>query len=584
MLTPPSSIDWTARHVIIPFLIHLGLLLTIGVDLRILLLVSAYLVACHGIGGLAIDRLVTKGPALHPSFSMRAVFATLTGAVAYAVSLGAALHFTTAPNVLIKLCQGGLGVGLGCAAYRIAAYCRAQPERSFSFSALATREQLTRNLFAASLALVLCTCTMLGFNNSPNPTLQRTPIPYDTALDAAAAINDAPQFNWGYQGDKGSHLVMLPDQLLFEGLPGKIVGHRGVQLSLLPIVIASGDYSAHRFVDAYKVAGFAVWLALLLVLGSLGRDLYGLNENQVRGLIFAGVFLAAISIPPFAWPASTYAGFVKPTLSTFHNTTQLLSLLVGGAGVLLILSGLAERPAGLPLGVFLLSSSFFYKPSTFTIVAPFFVAFGFFWARSLGLRNVVWLFSLCVIPVGWVSYLSFHGTPSPPLSPSFSPFLLYFDRAAWRFPSWITESPTLFGTVIVLCSFLFVGLVAAPFLPRIFHWKRNLESARFVIPFSIFVVGSLISLVVVERNERQAFGNFAWFGHAAYFFALPAFFWCYSQLKSPGYKMFCSAVLVLHLFAGVQHLAYFTIEGKIVGRPPSAPPATSLPPIPPSTR
>ena len=540
---------------IIPVLVHLGLLWAIGVPGDLVLLTLFHGFACYGAGRAALRALTADSSTIHPDPTLRLVLATMTGAILYALLLGITLHWTTAPTPLIAIPRVAALAGAGHAGWLV--YRAVSTTEASGLVGL--RRTLLRHGAEATLALVLSTCTMLGFNNSPNPTLQRTPLAY------GAAATDVP--SWGYQGDKGAHLVILPDQVMFEGLPNRSVGHRGVQLSLLPIVLEAGRYSAFDFVGVFKTVGFAVWLALILVLRAFGRSLYGLTERQALAMTGSTIFLGAISLPLWVWPASTYSGFVKPTLSTFHNTTQLASVLVGGAGALLLLEGLGrrrERDPALPLGAFLLASSFFYKPSTFTIVAPFFVGYGVLWIRSLGLARVAWLATLCAIPVGWVAYLRYHGVGSPPLDPQLSPFLLYADRAAWRFPDFVVSTPGLLAAAILFCSFLWAALVAAPHARRALAWRLEPESARFAIPLTVFVVGSTISLVVVENNDRQLFGNFAWFGHVAYLLAMPVFFWCFVHLKHATYRIACTAALALHLAAGVQHLAYFTLEAKIV--------------------
>ena len=552
---------------IIPALVHLGLLFAIGVPVDLVVLSLFHGFACYGFGravfsGLGVRGLAAQGPGAEARDvladpALRLVLAILTGAIVQAVLLGITLHWTTAPTPLVAVPRVAAIVGAAWAS--LCVYRRFVRRADDGGGRADLRGMLLRHGAEATIALVLSTCTILGFNNSPNPTLQRTPLAY------GAAPSDVP--SWGYQGDKGAHLVILPDQVVVEGLPSRSVGHRGVQLSLLPIVLEAGRYSAFDFVSVYKVAGFPVWLAFVLVLRGFGRSLYGLTERQALGLAASAIFLGAISIPLWVWPATTYSGFVKPTLSTFHNSTQLYSVLVGGAGTLLLLEALhrlRDRDPALPLGVFLLASSFFYKPSTFTIVAPFFVGYGVLWVRRLGVRRLACLASLGVIPVGWVAYLRYQGIDSPPLDPSFSPFLLYADRAAWRFPDFVVSTPGLLAGMILLCSFLWVGLVTAPFARRLLAWRLEPESARFAIPLTIFAVGSTISLVVVENNDRQLFGNFAWFGHAAYLLAMPVFFWCFVHLEHVAYRALCTVALALHLAAGVQHLAYFTLEAKIV--------------------
>lgn len=547
---------------IIPALVHLGLLFAIGVPGDLVALTFFHGFACYGFGRAVFSALGMRGPGADGDGvladpALRLVLAISTGAIVQAVLLGITLHWTTAPTPLIAVPR--VAAIAGAVYGGVYAYRRIAARETAGDGRLDVRATLLRHGAEATLALVLSTCTILGFNNSPNPTLQRTPLAY------GAAPTDVP--SWGYQGDKGAHLVILPDQVVVEGLPSRSVGHRGVQLSLLPIVLEAGRYSAFDFVSVYKVVGFPVWLALLLLLRGFGRSLYGLTERQALGLAASTIFLGAISIPLWVWPATTYSGFVKPTLSTFHNSTQLYSVLVGGAGTLLLLEALHRlraRDPALPLGVFLLASSFFFKPSTFTIVAPFFVGYGVLWVRRLGVRRLAWLASLGVIPGGWVAYLRYQGIESPPLDPSFSPFLLYADRAAWRFPDFVVSTPGLLAGMILICSFLWVGLVTAPYARRVLAWRLEPESARFAIPLTIFAVGSTISLVVVENNDRQLFGNFAWFGHAAYLLAMPVFFWCFVHLEHVAYRALCTVALALHLAAGVQHLAYFTLEAKIV--------------------
>jgi hypothetical protein len=530
---------------------NLAVLLVVGVPVATIALAHGYGLVCFGLGRAFWQRTALRAYAGDDRGAVQIATQALLGFVAHGAVLGVALHWTTQPAVL----SAGLWLLAACAVASNVPL-RLDPDRESERGPLVSSSWLTSGILEASLALLVCTCTIYGFNNTPNPQLSTTDFAYGEVSE--------PRPNWGWQGDKGVHLVELPDQLMTEGLPGPSVAHRGVQLSTLPIALYTGSYQARDVVDGFKAIAFYVWLALLVFVRALGRDVYRLRGFALEALVASCVFLGAINYPLLETRASTYAGFVKPTLGAFHNLTQLLSLLVGGAGFYFLLDAFGNRRRAVPLGVVLLACSFFYKPSLFVLVAPLVVAAGVLWFRALSPTERLWILALCLIPAGWMFYVRLAGAGALSLSPGFAPFLLYFGRAAWRFPEWVTSSPLLFAAAIVLCSFLFAVLVSVPWLGRVrqIHFRR--EELVALLPIAIFLVGVVASLVLVENNHRHAHGNFAWLGHSAYFLALPLFFRCWSELKSPVYRALCLVVLLAHLGAGVQHLVFFTTEAKIV--------------------
>jgi len=558
--------------VILVVLLYGALLIGLGCRIEIALAGQLYALASYFLGSRILLTFERRSAVSIANPVARALLATTLGCIGYGTTLGLLLHWTTD----VRWMSGTVWI-LNLAAIALAARAWKSDPATATDRIRESIRALSHHRFEAALAVAICLCTVVGFSNSPNQNFVRAGIAYEQL--------DPPVPNWGYQGDKGTHLILRSQQILAQGLPSANVGHRGMQLSILPIPLSLGSTNARDFVDAFKLVTLWVWVGLLLTIRMIGREIYNLSERTSMLLEVSIIFMGAISIPVISWPSSTYAGFMKPGLSTFHNMTQLYSLMVASTGFYLLMHSFKNRRSGILLGVLLICASFFYKPSTFTLVAPIVLGWGILSMRSLTFREVVSLSVLCAIPVGWFLYLRMIGIQSPPLNPEFAPFLLYFGRAAWHFPGLVLSSPWFLGTAILVCSFLFVLLVGLPRVKSILDFRFRREELIYAIPLSLLLVGTVVSLVLVENNDRQSHGNFAWLGHTGYFLAVPMFFSLFEGIRSSAYKTMCYAVLLLHIAAGVQHLAYFTIQGKILGpelravRVPTAATTPSPPPL-----
>lgn len=418
----------------------------------------------------------------------------------------------------------------------------------------------------AALSLIITVSTFYGFVHVDSRSYQK-------ALHTAEESQLEPAWLrgwdantqisiWGSQDDKGSHLVSSVNDVVNMGFPHANFMRRGVQLLAMPPALGFYLYDSDRYVRMFKVLAFYIWFALLFSCYQIGKDWFDISGVYLRVLVVASVLYGAIVYPFFELTRSTYLGFAKPTLGCFHNLTQLTSLVVGSAGLYFVYGYLRNRTAGLNLGMALIAMSVFYKPSFFTIAAPAFtivIVVGVL-RRQLSVKALGSVAILFLVPISWKLYGTLIEAPPYSLSTSFMPFELYFGRAAWRFPDWVTTNPVVFATVILLLSFCFPLLVS---LGNLKNWKAAIASPIVQAMLLMFVIGTISSFVLVENNQRMTHGNFGWGGQAAYFIIFPLVFYGFQTLRSNWLRWLCWFALLLHIAAGIQHLLHYLIAGQL---------------------
>ncbi|NKC00886.1 MAG: hypothetical protein GKR90_20650 [Pseudomonadales bacterium] len=461
----------------------------------------------------------------------------LVGSILYSVIMGVLFHFTTNPELFQIVWGLFFAISIGLAIAR-KTYSRAE------LGGVIKNSNTVSSVVHSAAALLLAALTTYGFVGDSNE--QEPPV--------------TPE--WGHHLDRVVHLNRVPESMAEDGLPGEVLGHRGVQLTFFPATYLVSPFNAETYVGVYKVIVFYAWFVLMALLFVIGKEIFGLRSPYSYVLSVGTMFFGAVHYPIFSLQQSTYAGFLKPALGAYHNTTILGSFVVGMAGIYYFYSGIKNRERSLILGVFLVAASFFYKPSFFTMLAPPMVIFLFYKYYKNRSRNyLVSVAILFSVPLAWNLYSSLFDLIEVPLNPAIRPFYLFFRWAEWRFPDFVTNSPVLFGVIVLFCSYLLLIMVSGSvFL------KTRASEIRELIWFigATFLMGSVSALVLVEDNSRLYHGNFAWGGHCVYLLMMPLLVFGFQNVKNAIYRSACWMVLCLHLYGGVVHLFLVVTEGRIV--------------------
>lgn len=419
-----------------------------------------------------------------------------------------------------------------------------------SFKSALARSCKKHHIIHSIVALMLTVLTVYGFSLSPK------------AVTNTAGISDTITKNWGYQGDKRVHLVKIPSTLATIGMPEKILGHRALQLTVFPAVYITSKYSQRTYIDTFKSISFFIWFALLTSMYYMGRDIFSLTGIYRYVLSVGTVFTGAVQLPLLSLHQSTYAGFLKPLLGTFHNLTILSSILVANIGLYYIYLSIKTKQQNIPLGCIFIAASFFFKPSFFTVLVPPLTIFLFLYLIKKRQPSIaLGLLILIMVPIFWQIYSKLFGWDSPPLDPLFKPFHLYFKWASWRYPESITGNHFLFAAAITLSSYLFLFLVS-PVAIQIRHFEPQILMITGIIT-STFLIGSSIAFTLVEDNYRKYHGNFTWGGHCAYFMIMPLAIYYFQNIKNRFYHSLCCLALSLHWYAGAVHLYLFVAQNRI---------------------
>jgi len=286
--------------------------------------------------------------------------------------------------------------------------------------------------------------------------------------------------------------------------------------------------------------------------------------------------LGPVLIPLWDLTRTGYGGFAKPTLSCFHNTTQLVGFVFGGLGVTLVHAFFQDRKYlnALGWGGGLIGFTYFLKPSFLLAVGPALVGVLCldYLIRRTNLRAAIWgILCLAIVPLVWTIYGQFVQSAHRPIGFDWDPFLLYFRYSAWRFPSYITNNQFLFIVTTLFLSYAALSIAGLEAVVRKgYRAGTELFQNRSYLWLAVsFVVASFIAFTIVETGVRKTHGNFAWIGHAAYFVVIPAVIALTQHVRHRGVRAVAVTALVLQLVSGAVHLNYFVFKGGLVAKPPS---------------
>lgn len=405
---------------------------------------------------------------------------------------------------------------------------------------------------AAAFALLLSGITCYGAMNVRTAELR----PHDPVC----------AIDWGCRWDKEAHLLQgplaiaelgfpLPEQAVPDasgafGLESLLVGCAALQ----PVPIKVGT------VHTAKLLTYACYFALGLLVFNFARSLFALSVPWSLGTAAAFVLFGPIHPEPWQFRYSALVGFLWSSGGMYHNLTQLFSLAVGALGLFLIAS-VGVTGSTFVFGAALVAGSFFLKPALYTVAGPAIVLL--LGVQRKHLRASAWFGLLCLItPILFtLVYPRLSGSGlGAPLDLACSPFsvLFHYNRS---FPGWLAEQSWLRAVAIVGCSHAaFLWVTGCALRQRLLRGDWQFMPAHWLF-VSMFVLGQLSSIMLVEDNQRRFHENFLWAGAAATQLALPLLFAAARNLTSSLQRRVSYALIALHLYGGMHHLALFVPGG-----------------------
>lgn len=428
-------------------------------------------------------------------------------------------------------------------------------------------------------------------------------------------VPDAPY--WGLQIDRLIHLEALPTVIAREGLPNRDLQHLGVQVSLLAMSLLTGSDDVAPRVVAFSKPACLLWY-FLATYAHFAISRFVLRLSRRVALVAAAAVLLYGAINSTWLPGSPSlrsSSIVYPAgCTTYHNVTQVAGMAVGFCGLLLVLLDQARPSRAFVAGCLLIASSFFFKPALISVVAPALLLFVLLRHRTaLTGGALIGLLAVASAPVVYAAYsvvmqIEVRTTPvafdffwplrAQPDSPHFIPPMpalqLAHDSTARRILAYFLSGYAAWVLPVLACLAMRFrsnpdGGCRAGTSPA-----SRLFAPPAMLLWTIFVLGTLGGLCLVEDNEFWACGNFLWGFAIAQFCVYPFLSAMLAEMRPTSLKVVAYAVFALHLLSGVGNLFLFARSGDIgafpygmTDKPPQGPETQRPPqragPMPPST-
>jgi len=419
------------------------------------------------------------------------------------------------------------------------------------------------------VALILSFATAYGFRNNPRGRDSRSRI-------SSWSFIFSPEMNlrnWGWNKDKVWYLVGSPQKLISRGLPGENFHTPGVEIFWLSLDIQRPGFQFLNPAKMYKALSLLFFFCLLYPFAFIATRFFALGPIPTAITILAIPFFGAINYPLFNLGKSSYVGFFSAGTTLYHSLTQMMGMMMGVGAVALLLLAVTERQPTFVLGCCLISVSFFFKPSVFTILAPGVVILFFFYQKVRITSRVISVLILLIPPLFWQLYPAWYNIPSTKTPIAFQPFATLFHYAARRLPSAIRDQPLIMGTFITICSFaVLLPIILDRLLNRGKSSKKTcrglLQAARDRVP-EIFLtlpllIGVLSYALLIEDGPRMVHANLAWGAATGYLFFLPFLIKLVFSIQNCILRGLAYLLLGLHFWGGIYHLYRFATMGKII--------------------
>ena len=522
------------------------------------LALQAYSLAAAGVMALSgLVLLGEKGKQI-PDPLMRFITAFLVGMITFTAFNFILLHFnipllTRVGNALFYIC------------FLIFAFTR----RKQIFPARARITVSGANIvWILLLSLILSFTTSYGFFNNP-----RGPASKNRFRNASFLLHPEQQApNWGWNKDKRLHMVLWCDEIARGGLPGEELQPNAIQVFFVSLSRLVSKWDVISAIKLYKCLSLLLFFSLLYSIAFIGKYFFSASRVETALIVAAIPFFGAINYPLLFAKHSSYMGFFLGGTTMYHSITQVFCLMIGAAGIILILLPAQDRRSTFAYGCFLITGSFFFKPSLFAVGAPVIVLIFLFY-KQVALSDKLRGFSLLLVPpIFWWIYRAVYSLHAHDVPVAFKPFLVLGYYAAYRFPVSILKHPGLRNSLIVIFSFaVFIPILIDFFITALSSRRkrspRTGQRLSFRLPelfFTfLFLLGTLSYALLVQDNNFWKFGNFGWGAAAGVVLLMPLLVTWMMRVRLTALRVGTVLLFCLHLWGGLFQLYIFTLRGVI---------------------
>lgn len=380
-------------------------------------------------------------------------------------------------------------------------------------------------------------------------------------LATLMAITTLYNPDWGQRGDLNHHLGFMVNELTQQWLPPASLIHLGLQVFLAAMDCTLGRSNDAWSSSGYGLVGFVFLACLFFLIAYLGRRFLGLRGPWMATLILSTAFFGAINYPLFALDHASYLGLLNFS-GYFHNQPQLTATVIGLSALVCFIVSRAGAENTYTLAAFLAATSFFFKPSFFTVLAPTMIILGLSDRRRFDLDRWRGYAILAAVAVSWWAYpLIFEiGKLEPNLV--VRPFAFLFHYSSRFLPEWIVRYAFLHGAVTLILSFALLLFAASIVMGRFrrHSWRDDMPWLRDALPIiCLFILGAAQAILLLENNRRMFHGNFTWAFQSAYLATLPLIVKLLSLIRPPTLLALGIGLLALHLWGGALRYGRFLL-------------------------
>jgi len=420
------------------------------------------------------------------------------------------------------------------------------------------------------LSFLITFCTNYGFKNSSDPrsTGRSRHLPSN---DKSTIIPDWG--DWGWNEDKSMHLIYATYYVHKEKFPPKVLSHKEVQIFLISINYLIADANPRTITAIFKIISIYFWFSIIYMCCYIGKKVYNLDSFGLLMLTVSVGFLSSVNYPLSDISKSSYTWLLgSASMGMYHNVTQLFSVAVGLSGVICYLHSIKFGNKIFWVGSFLISSSFFFKPSFFTTVTPLIFILIPFYSQRIDKDKIFGYFILLLIPIFWQIYPIIFHIQKTSLNLTVKPMALFVRRVE-QFNKFPTENKYLLISFCLIFSYMiflpiFIDLMIKIRLHTLKYIaqnifliiRRNIITIYFIL---VFISGFLPCFFLVESNVRMYHGNLAWGRQAGYLLLIPLLVNSIVTIENKIIKKVAFVIWGLHIWGGILHLLLFTMKGQL---------------------
>lgn len=379
--------------------------------------------------------------------------------------------------------------------------------------------------------------------------------------------------NWGVDYDFDPHIRDRTLAIYEQGLPPpppEKFAHRGVQLLLLNYNLTFGSYDLEKIVHFMKAISLLSFFCITYMTFNISHYIFNLSKR-----VSCIVSISALVFSPLKYPlfqlSPTYRGFFSASGTFYHNITQLTQYSVAICGVYLLLQAVKYQRRTFALGCFLLSASFFLKPSMFTVFAPATLLLIPFYQEPFKKDRLIGYFLLLSVPILWKTYAWLFSVVTPPLNPTYEFFEGYRMTLAGRFPEFIYQNNLLLVILVFALSFAAflpaLGYALVNFSRKIWASSNSGEMYRYLqanLHYLLLIIAFLLAHVSSMTLSGSGYQiNFKWSAAAMYVISLPVFVAAIVQMENHYWRRYSWAIYALHIYTGVAYLFHYSFNSSL---------------------